>query len=298
MKKTILLALAIVAMSACTKEESTISAFTDAPVSISTSVAETRATTYTTYTGSDLSLTIIHPSSSDYSYYGTVWEYKNDVWGCDDQVLWRNSTDAVKIYAFASLIGNVATEYTYNNYSGIVDINQSSLASFTSSDFVTYINESYTPTSTKLAIPFEHKLSKFNIALSYGDQFGETTPTVTSVKVNAVNKFTYTIISGVETVAATSDAATAITAYANTANTSYSVILPAQSITTGNLIDIVIDGDTFSLPAGSGYSFVSNYEYNIKVRVGKDVTVVEDITVGGWSTGSDFSDGDAEYQSN
>lgn len=284
-------------MSSCQKEEGTTSVdFADAPVSITTSLSETRATSDPDYTGTSLSLSIINSTSSYYSYYGTKWAFdsSDSEWDTTETVLWRNSTTAVAFYAFAPYSTQTLTSASsFEAIASAVETDQTTAANVTASDFVAYSNTSYTPSSsTTIAIPFAHKLSKFNISLTFGDEFGDTTPTVTSVKVNAKNNFSYNFSTDA---AAGSGDATAITAYAVTANTSYSVILPPQTISSGNLIEVEISGKSYALAVGtSSYIFEQGKEYSISIRVGKDVTVVGSVTVGDWTPADAFTAGDAE----
>lgn len=208
-------------------------------------------------------------------------------------MLWRNSTEAVAIYAFAPYSSQtLSSASSFESIASSVVSEQTTTTNVTASDFVAFSNTSYTPgSSTTIAIPFEHKLSKFNIALTYGDEF-TSTPTVTSVKINAKDAFTYNFATDV---AASSGDTNAITSYAETANETYSVILPPQTITTGNLIEVEIADKIYALAVGSSsYTFEQGKEYSIIIRVGKDVTVVSSVTVGDWGTGTTFDDGDAE----
>lgn len=138
-------------------------------------------------------------------------------------------------------------------------------------------------------------MSKLNIKLTFGGEFVENPPAVTSVSVRAKTAVNYNATTAAVPTE-TTDVVTTITPYDSGAT--YSVIFSPQTIDVGaTFVSIVIGSNTYSYRvAENGHKFASSTNYTLTLRVGKDndkIELVNDITVGEWGSGGLTIGGDA-----
>lgn len=215
-------------------------------------------------------------------------------------MLWHDATTPVLVYAYAPYQANANLE----NLNFSVNTDQSTNGSL-SSDFVRYVcsNTEEAPSSilSNGAIPvqFSHCLEQCIVNLSFADELGTQTPTVSSVQMlNVKTSCSYNVITGSCASSSLSNPQNVVM-YPDVASSKYSVIVPTQDFEPNvRLFKITLsDGREFlyvpsakvSLPTpGSCYTF--------NLRIGKDkVSLSSDITVTEWNenAGIFISSGDA-----
>ena len=251
-------------------------------------VTQTRAES--PYAGNDLSLSIDYGTGDKYTLHNNKWTKTtgSTTWSTAAPMLWKDVTTTAKIYAyapFAELTGSSAI--TAVPFSVAAD--QS--GGLTSSDLLGYSNNNCTPGSSlngnnELNILFTHKLAKLNIALNFGDQFGGSSPAITSVSIGGTLPST-SYDATTETIGSASGTATGIKTY-NNSGVYEAIIIPQTVAKDTRLVTISLDnGDNYyyTISTTEGYTFAGNWEYTINLRIGKDKIVLDgEVTVGSWDT--------------
>ena len=254
---------------------------------------------------------INNAGSDKYTYDNIKVTQENGNWNPATQMLWKNSTTAVDILAYApyqesteDANGKVKV-FGKTDYAFSVQADQSNAEDY-SSDLIVYKKTGFKPesdlnTNQAVDVTFTHLLSQLNLTIELRDQFNQdeknpvTAGFVTDVKVNG------TIISSKVDFAAASigvqvdgtQEATAITpettefkAAGKTtdhAAFNYSAIVIPQTVTTGNFsISFKVNGTDYIWTSTSDVNFVSGNKHQLSLLVGKDVVQVKGITATPW----------------
>ena len=254
---------------------------------------------------------INNAGSDKYTYDNIKVTQENGNWNPATQMLWKNSTTAVDILAYApyqesteDANGKVKV-FGKTDYAFSVQADQSNAEDY-SSDLIVYKKTGFKPesdlnTNQAVDVTFTHLLSQLNLTIELRDQFNQdeknpvTAGLVTDVKVNG------TIISSKVDFAAASigvqvdgtQEATAITpettefkAAGKTtdhAAFNYSAIVIPQTVTTGNFsISFKVNGTDYIWTSTSDVNFVSGNKHQLSLLVGKDVVPVKGITATPW----------------
>lgn len=273
----------------------------DGAVRIATSLTamQTRSGGATAYTGTDLSLSTNYGAGDKYTVSNIRWTTANagTTWTPTTQMLWKNSTTPVAIYAYAPHAAGV-TDLSLVPFR--VKSDQS--AGLTSSDLVGYVNPNFVPATDlvadgKINIALDHKLSKLTLDISFGDQFGGAA-TIESVTLpETLPMVNYNATTGV--VSTASGTAMPITMHHLEGN-KYDVILAPQTIAAGKqMITVVLAGSSveyhYTVPTG-GHTFASGTAYTMKLKVGKEKIELGVVTVTGWGNGDEIAGGEATPQ--
>ena len=254
---------------------------------------------------------INNAGNAKYTYDNIKVTQENGNWNPATQMLWKNSTTAVDILAYApyqesteDANGKVKV-FGKTDYAFSVQADQSNAEDY-SSDLIVYKKTGFKPesdlnTNQAVDVSFTHLLSQLNLTIELRDQFNQdeknpvTAGFVTDVKVNG------TIISSKVDFAAASigvqvdgtQEATAITpettefkAAGKTtdhAAFNYSAIVIPQTVTTGNFsISFKVNGTDYIWTSTSDVNFVSGNKHQLSLLVGKDVVQVKGITATPW----------------
>ena len=309
-------ALATAVFASCSNEDGLLQSNypADNVVRITTSVdgMNTRAS-YGNSTAklSSFGFCINNAGSDKYTYDNIKVTQENGNWNPATQMLWKNSTTAVDILAYApyqesteDANGKVKV-FGKTDYAFSVQADQSNAEDY-SSDLIVYKKTGFKPesdlnTNQAVDVSFTHLLSQLNLTIELRDQFNQdeknpvTAGFVTDVKVNG------TIISSKVDFAAASigvqvdgtQEATAITpettefkAAGKTtdhATFNYSAIVIPQTVTTGNFsISFKVNGTDYIWTSTSDVNFVSGNKHQLSLLVGKDVVQVKGITATPW----------------
>ena len=254
---------------------------------------------------------INNAGSDKYTYDNIKVTQENGNWNPATQMLWKNSTTAVDILAYApyqesteDANGKVKV-FGKTDYAFSVQADQSKAEDY-SSDLIVYKKTGFKPeldlnTNQAVDVSFTHLLSQLNLTIELRDQFNQdeknpvTAGFVTDVKVNG------TIISSKVDFAAASigvqvdgtQEATAITPETTEFKTAgkttdhaafnYSAIVIPQTVTTGNFsISFKVNGTDYIWTSTSDVNFVSGNKHQLSLLVGKDVVQVKGITATPW----------------
>lgn len=262
----------------------------------------------------DFILRITNEVDTNYSYYVTVkkdsythlWTaYK---YGGYDVVnmLWKNSTQPVKVAAVSSLhlvlkddwkSADFSIEPNQQNPVFPTDMNKSDLLRMPE----TVINPATDLVDGKLVIKFEHVLSKLNIHVKLGTEFN---PQVVS---DTITPFEKCIVSGTQIKAYSwniytnqfsmlnlaSDVQNTIPVYlgftrgiGTTSNTMghYDCIVIPQTIAAGKFdISIAVLGKIYHWTAPADVTFESGKAYDLQLNLGKDMLTLGSITTTPWT---------------
>ena len=248
---------------------------------------------------------INNAGSDKYTYDNIKVTQENGNWNPATQMLWKNSTIAVDILAYAPYQDGNNGIFRNANYAFSVQEDQSKADDY-SSDLIVYKKTGFKPeldlnTNQAVDVSFTHLLSQLNLTIELRDQFNQdeknpvTAGFVTDVKVNG------TIISSKVDFSASpisvqvddTQEATAITpettefkAAGKTtdhAAFNYSAIVIPQTVTAGNFsISFKVDGTDYIWTSTSDVNFVSGNKHQLSLLVGKDVVQVKGITATPW----------------
>lgn len=316
------------ALSACSSDESGRSS--DFPKDkIVRVVADVNApATRGIYTNDNLQsfgLSISNPADYGKYAYGNIrMDLRGSEWTPADIMLWRNSSDAVNIAAYApyyeapngvSMYGAIATEKSYN-----VEVQPVQTKDDPSSDFLAWHNTDFVPSRDlvdgKVQVNFHHVLSRFTIELRFGTEFDLTTEggkitsnpveeiTIDGTALNASYSFPDDEIkspSGFGTVQPyCNDDFTAATSTSElpgheitNAKVSYTCILIPQTVSDGAFkIGLALRDKyyTWTAPADLAITFKPGKSHRLVLNVGRDVVVPDAFTVEPWTdtTPQDF----------
>ena len=257
---------------------------------------------------------INNAGSDKYTYDNIKVTQENGNWNPATQMLWKNSTTAVDILAYApyqesteDANGKVKV-FGKTDYAFSVQADQSKAEDY-SSDLIVYKKTGFKPeldlnTNQAVDVSFTHLLSQLNLTIELRDQFNQdeknpvTAGFVTDVKVNG------TIISSKVDFAAASigvqvdgtQEATAITPETTEFKTAgkttdhaafnYSAIVIPQTVTTGNFsISFKVNGTDYIWTSTSDVNFVSGMKHELHLLVGKDVVQGGTISATPWGDG-------------
>lgn len=271
--------------------------------------APTRTTTdgTTNYPGADLALSIDYGSGHRYTALNRPWSNASGQWTPQEQMLWKDATTQVTLFAYAPYQANVE-DLSRMQFSVST---QQDIDGMLNSDLVGYAKSGFTPATDldaegKVVLPMMHKLAKLNVRLTYGNQWGSTPPEVVAVSINGTHATgTYNATTATFSAANAQPDAEAISMYVNhvpalgeaPAYTQYEAIIIPQEVPLGTaLVQIVLaDASRYAYTLTANHNFISGTETAINLRVGKDrVELVDNITVTPWLDATDDKAGDSE----
>lgn len=282
--------LFIVLISSCEKTEiNKESNFPkDGKVNINTTISKLRSKASSTYTGSNLILSLKYGAGEEsYDKTNILWTNVNNIWTPEVNVSWKDATTPVAISAYAPSVEG-ANDLTAIPFS--VSLNQSS--DLLSSDLLGFIDPNFIPNSSlnsnqAVDINFTHRLSKLNFNFTFGVNVGgDAAMSVESVIVTAKNKVTYNALTGVTTLV--NESPVKITSLKN-AGGDFCIIIPSQMfVSETKLLTITLnDGSIFNYKVPtSGHMFEPNTSYDINLILGSNNVQLSGIVVGNWETGT------------
>ena len=251
------------------------------------------------YEGTTLGLFIDYGKGDKYTASNVKWTKAEGNWTPERQMLWKNSTAAAKIYAYAPYV-EAQTDPAQVEFSIPADQTGGTLAA----DLVTWGMDSFAPNSEnknfvdgKILISFSHRLVKLTFNFEKGNQFGSNVTVSEAVLLGTTSKVDLNATDG--TVSAAADAASldiklhkvAEPVEAPNALKYEAVFFPGAGqeagatmlrvkMSDGTILNYVVPSSGLvegGLKAGSAYK--------MKMRLGKDkIEVAKDgISVAGWS---------------
>ena len=319
--------LAAVALLSCGKEQQKVEAPAvgfpeDGVVRISANAGDpqTRANgtnSTSEYAGTTLGLFLDYGSGDRLTMNNVRWFKGTSDWTPEKQMLWKNSTDAAKIYAYAPYVDGQSdpnkVEFTISG-----DQTNGTLAA----DLVTWGMDSFVPNSEnsnfvdgKILISFSHRLVKITFNFEKGNQFGSDVTVEEAVLLGTVSKVVCDLTKTYETYKANDATSLDIKLHkvaepveAPSALKYEAVFCPGdgQQPNAKMLQVKMSDGTTilnYVVPSTGLVSggFQSGTAYEMKMRLGKDkIELVKNgITVGSWTDSGDLpGGGEAEVDPN
>ena len=253
---------------------------------------------------------INNAGSDKYTYDNIKVTQENGNWNPATQMLWKNSTTAVDILAYApyqesteDANGKVKV-FGKTDYAFSVKADQSNAEDY-SSDLIVYKKTGFKPesdlnTNQAVDVSFTHLLSQLNLTIELRDQFNQdeekpvTSATVTDVKVDGTlirSKVNFAAdpisvrFDGQASKAITPETVAFTKADKTTdhATFKYSAIVIPQRVYAGSFcISFKVDGTDYIWTATSDVIFESGKKHELSLLVGKDVVQVKGITATPW----------------
>ena len=304
MKKLLyIIALACTA-AACSKSEQPAGGGypADGVVRISPSVAVpvTRAKEGTEFSGSRLGLGLYYGKNDKYSKT-VLWKKDADgKWNSSSQLLWKNATDEVVVYAYVPDDGSSGYDQEIIAPSGGIPSDQS--AGLEDADWLWY-SEKIKPgvalgTDGKLKVEMNHALLKLTVNLSFGDEFGDTAPEIKEVWLNGTMQKVYVHYkyeNGGQIAIPTSQSMD-IKMHKAGDNRYEAIFYPyTGQKKDGKMLTVILaDGREYTLTLAKELAFEKSSDgnylggcaYSMSAQVGKDKIVLENVSIVGWAKGN------------
>ena len=276
MKKIFTLAMAVIALAACTNETEGWDNLTN-PITIDATMAsESRAATKDAFAAGDA--ISVYAWTGDAATLPSAYVVDNSTntfdgtkWTASPQMLWKDGTTAhhfISIYPARAISD---TEYALAE----------------DGDLMVAITKDVAPSSNPVSLAFDHLMAKLRVNLTFRNQWTET-PAVTSVTAFAMTAATIDYLA--KTVTATgNDAANGMTAV--TANTQYEALMVPQEC---KKVSIVIGDKTYTY--NGSITLASGKVATLNLNVGRSEITLEGITVNPWTNGATVNGGEAEEE--
>ena len=252
------------------------------------------------YTGTTLGLFIDYGSGDKYTEPNVKWSKSEADWTPEKMMLWKNSTAAAKIYAYAPYV-DAQTDPVKVEFSIPADQTGGTLAA----DLVTWPKGDFIPDNTKnndfstdgkILISFSHRLVKLTFNFEKGTQFGSDVTVSEAVLLGTASKVVCDITK-TDGPGKAGDATSLDIKLHKVSDLKWEGIFcpgDGQQPDAKMLKVTMSDGTilNYVVPAGGLVSsgFMSGTAYEMNMRLGKDkIELVKDgISVGGWTDSSAF----------
>ena len=251
------------------------------------------------YEGTTLGLFIDYGTGDKYNGSNVKWTKAENAWTPEKQMLWKSSTDAAQVYAYAPYVEG-QTDPTKVEFSIPADQSQGTLTA----DLVSWAYLNFVPNSSnnnfqdgKILISFGHRLVKLTFNFEKGNQFASDVTVSEAVLLGTSSKVVLNATKG--TVTAASDAASldiklhkVEDAQNPTALKYEAVFFPGEGQGAGaKMLQVKMsEGTVLNYVVPSSVGLVSGglkagSAYEMKMRLGKDkIELAKDgITVGKWA---------------
>jgi len=254
---------------------------------------------------SEFGIFVKNDDSGYYSYDDIkVSKQADNSWLTSEQMLWKSATDIVTIYAYAPYVDNITL-------SGSIAVNvkadQSVSDSIKLSDFLysaadlaPSVSDNtktiyYDTTNKEINVTLNHRLAKLIVKITLGTEFNINSGTIdnpiSQISINGTNikstfslsKDTLTDISQVNSIITYEDSYNAPSGDITRASAQYECILIPQEITENTLsIKIKVGEKQYVWTSASSINLEAGKQYSLSLNVGKDVTVINDISTSQW----------------
>lgn len=300
---------AVTGLTACSNDDDTSresSYPADGVVRVSAGVSGMATRAYTTDNLTEFGISITNSENTAYTYDNVQVTGSSMVgWTTAKQMLWQNRSTPVSIVAYAPY-NNSATIATGDKYRVKVKADQSTEANLNASDFLTFKNSTFTPSTDlndgKVDIAFYHALSQVKLNITLGTEFNKPSiPTENPISNLTVNG---TVLSTAcdftqetPTLAAVSGTSAGVQPYASdytpvTSETdnvtvSYECILIPQTVTAGTFsVTFTLGNNTYEWTSADDVTLAGGTSYTLDLTVGNDVVTVSSISAKKWSSSS------------
>lgn len=264
-----LILFASVLTAGCSQEsDAPVPATPDEPekleIKISPSMTESRATDYGFESGDCTGLYVVNYTGSvpgtlanSGNYVDNMRFTYNGTWVPDTPIFWADNETHADFYLY----------YPYTKVQSVkahafdVKADQSAEADYKASDLLMGKTVNVTPSTSTTVIPVSHVMSRIIIALEAGNGFTAESlaQAAVSVKINGV-KCSSTVDLTNGAVTPTGSATSVTPLYAN--NTYKALIVP-QTVESGNLITVNVDGRDFNLKKGFTFESAKSHKFTV-----------------------------------
>ena len=289
MKKSILTAVAVLSVIACTKQETLAPQQKDQlPIELSLSV-QTKATDAAYENGDNVGIYVSYESalaaSSNY-IDNKKFTLSAGKWTSDTEIYWKDKETPADFYCYYPY-GAIADA---TSYSFAVKSDQSALENYKASDFLWGKRSGALPGGGAVAISTSHILSNILIYLKPGEGFtdSEFAAAVKTVKLGNV-KTSANVNLNVGSVTAKGDASV-ITPYW-TGECYRAVVIPQSVAADANLIILTVDGVAYTL--AREFTFAAKTQHKLTVTVNKSSSGLN-ISIESWLIDDTEYTGDAK----
>ena len=265
---------------------------TEKKMEIRISPAMTRATDYGFETGDRVGLYVVNYSGSTSGSLANTGNHVDNMrftydgtWTPDQIITWADSkthADFYLYYPFAD-VKNVSSHLFS------VKADQSSEAAYKASDLMVGKALDVAPSEEEVSISVNHVMSRIRIFLEAGNGFtaGSLAKSDISVKINGV-KCNSTVNIATGEVTPTGEPATLTPLF--TENYYKALVVP-QTVETGNLITVTVDGQEYNLQ--KGFTFESTKSHKFTVTLNKTSSGVN-VNINPWIEDGEDNGGTAE----
>lgn len=144
-------------------------------------------------------------------------------------------------------------------------------------------------TQGNVPLAFDHVMSKLVVKLTFRNQFGDSTPTVSDVTSEIKTGATVNYLTKTVTPLATDT--DNVSLHPISANTSYSIIAAPQTL---NKIYITIADKIYTYNNKAGFTLESGKQRIVELIVGHDIVELADVTINDWGTSDTITGGEAQ----
>ncbi len=242
-------------------------------IRISPSVADSRANDYGFEAGDRIGLYVVNYSGNNPGTLSTSGNHVDNMrfsydgsWTPDKPVTWVDNATPADFYAYYPY----ASVQSVSAYPFAVNTDQSAVAAYKASDLLTGKSLKVAPTESAIETSMNHAMSRAIIYLEAGNGFTKESLAAASVtvKLNRLKcESTVDLASGKVTPIGEPSAVTPLHT-----DDSYRALIVPQTVETGNLITIIVDGEEYNLQ--KAFTFESGKSYKFTVTLSNPSTGV------------------------
>ena len=289
MKKLFLLVAVFAAMISCSEslENTPATPETDKlPINISTTL--TRATDSAYEAGDKVGIFVVNEPNTlvaSGNHVDNMGFTYSTTWTPDTPIYWLDKSTKADFYWYYPYAENVST--TAHTYA--TKANQSQLADYKASEFLTGKTAGIAPTEEAVNITTNHTFSNMVVILKPGDGFTDATLAAATKSVKICGVKTNATINLSTGVATATGNATEVTPYLD--GTQYRALIVPQTTAEGALVVVTVDGVDYTL--SRAMTFKANKQHKFTVTLNK-VSNGVNVGIGGWESDEEDYGGDAE----
>lgn len=289
----------------------------DGVIRVATTVANTRAG-MTTQNLNSFYMKVVHPTDSRYSYYADMLK-RNDAWcsyvptatGAPPELpmFWKNGHDKITVGAICTP-GLFRPESIFNSlHSYYISSDQNSYEYSVKECDILYMPPTEVDPATgkglvdgKIKVELVHLFSKLNLSITMGTEFNVNNGTAVNpiaqlavdgtkyrVYFNASTNVWGEVHGNVTPISPWHESTNYVPGQGETqkAQAFYESILIPQTVAAGVFsVNMTIDGREFMWTSKKDITFESGKQYNLSLNVGKDITIIGDMSVSDWENGT------------
>lgn len=261
-------------------------------IKISPSVSESRATDFGFETGDCIGLFVVNYSGSTPGVLATTGNHVDNMrfrysgeWTPDKPIYWADHTTNADFYLY----------YPYSDVQSVtaypfaVKADQSTEAAYKASDMMVGKAMKVSPTESAVVIPAGHVMSRAVIYIEPGNGFTKESlaKSAISVKINGV-KCNSTVNLSTGVVTPVGETTSVLPLFADN---SYKALIVPQTVASGDLITVNVDGTDFNL--NKGFTFESAKSHKFTVVLSKTSSGVN-VNINPWDEDEVDNGGTAE----